>query len=491
MKRIVLPALILLIAGGQIAFGQLGVFSNEQDVGAVARAGAAKYDAEKREYLITGGGENMWMTNDEFHFVWTKVSGDFNLAADIQFPAPGGNAHRKACLMARQSLDADSAYVDIAEHGNGLTSLQFRDARGDTTHEIQLNVSAPGRVRIEKRGDIVSASFAATNGPLQVSGASCQLPFKAPFYVGLAVCAHDNKTTEQGRFSNVELETNAPGRSLAAIESTLETVSIASGDRSIIYHTAEHIEAPNWSRDGKYFLFNSGGRIYKLPVTGGTPEALDTGSETNCNNNHGVSPDGTQLAISDGSQGDRKSRVYVLPIDGGQPRQITRAGPSYWHGWSPDGKTLAYCAQRNGEFDVYTIPVKSGKEKRLTTAPGQDDGPDYSPDGKYIYFNSERSGRMQIWRMKPDGPEQEQVTSDDYDNWFPHPSPNGQWVVFLSYYQLVNPGNQDVMLRLMSLSDRKIRVLAKLYGTQGTMNVPSWSPDSKSVAFVSYQMVYR
>lgn len=204
-------ALVLLIACGQTAFGQLGVFSNEQDVGAVAKAGAAKYDADKREYLITGGGENMWTTNDEFHFVWTKVSGDFSLAADIRFPVPGGNPHRKACLMVRQSLDADSAYVDIADHGVGLTSLQFRDAQGDITHEIQLNVTAPRRVRIEKRGDFVSASFAATNEPLQVSGASYKLPFKEPFYVGLAVCAHDNKTTEQGRFSNVELETNAPG----------------------------------------------------------------------------------------------------------------------------------------------------------------------------------------------------------------------------------------------------------------------------------------
>lgn len=485
-------ALVLLIAGGQTAFGQLGVFSDEQDVGAVARAGAAKFDAGKREYLITGGGENMWMTNDEFHFVWTKVSGDFSLAADIRFPAPGGNPHRKACLMVRQSLDADSAYVDIADHGIGLTSLQFRDAPGDTTHEIQLNVSAPGRVRIEKRGDFVSASFAATNEPLQVSGASYKLPFKEPFYVGLAVCAHDDQTTEQARFSNVELETNL-WNSSPAIESTLETVPIASTDRSIVYHTAEHIEAPNWSRDGKYFLFNSGGRIYKLPVTGGTRQALDTGSETNCNNDHGISPDGTQLAISGGSQGDGKSRVYVLPIGGGQPRQITPLGPSYWHGWSPDGKTLAYCAQRDGEFDVYTIPVKSGKEKRLTTAPGLDDGPDYSPDGASIYFNSERSGLMQIWRMKPDGSEQEQVTSDDYNNWFAHPSPNGQWIVFLSYDKSVkgHPANQDVMLRLMSLSDKKIRVLAKLYGGQGTINVPSWSPDSKSLAFVSYQMVYH
>jgi TolB protein len=229
----------------------------------------------------------------------------------------------------------------------------------------------------------------------------------------------------------------------------------------------------------------------KLPVTGGTPEVVDTGTQTQCNNDHGFSPDGTQLAISDSSQGNQ-SHVYVLPATGGTPRLVTPLAPSYWHGWSPDGKTLAYCAERNGNFDIYTIPVEGGAETRLTTAPGKDDGSEYSPDGSWIYFNSERTGWMQIWKMKPDGSGQEPVTSDGYSNWFAHPSPNGQWIVFLSYAKDVkdHPANKDVMLRLMSLTDGKIRVLAKLFGGQGTINVPSWSPDSSTLAFVSYQMVY-
>jgi Tol biopolymer transport system component len=180
-----------------------------------------------------------------------------------------------------------------------------------------------------------------------------------------------------------------------------------------------------------------------------------------------------------------------LPIAGGPPKLVTEMGPSYWHGWSPDGKTLAYCAERNGEFDICTIPAGGGTETRLTDAKGLDDGPDYSPDGKWIYFNSDRTGRMQVWRMKPDGTEQEQVTKDDYNNWFPHPSPDGKWLVFLSYQPDVqgHPENKDVMLRLLSLADGKIDELAKLFGGQGTINVPSWSPDSKKLAFVSYQLV--
>jgi Tol biopolymer transport system component len=270
---------------------------------------------------------------------------------------------------------------------------------------------------------------------------------------------------------------------------TLETVPIASKDRRAIFVTTNLIEAPNWSRDGTNLFFNSKGRMYRLAVTGGEPKVIDTGFATRCNNDHGLSPDGRQFVISDQSQGDRRSRIYTLPISGGVPRLVAERAPSYWHGWSPDGATLAFCGERNGDFDVYTIPASGGAEQRLTTASGLDDGPDYSADGKFIYFNSERSGHMQIWRMKSSGAEQTQVTHDDWNNWFPHPSPDGKWIVFLSYEPTVkgHPENKDVMLRLLSLETGGIEVLAKLFGGQGTINVPSWSPDSKRLAFVSYQ----
>jgi TolB protein len=484
-----------LFANANLLFARsspLGIFSKQADIGSVAKPGSAGFDPSNGEYLIAGGGGNMWFTNDAFHFVWKKMSGDFMLTADIRWIGTNGNPHRKACLLVRQSLDPKSAYVDVAVHGVGLTSLQYREADGDTTHEIQSNISAPARVRLEKRGDYISMWLAPTGGELKPAGGYLSVPFKGKFYVGLGVCAHDNKTIEQAVFSNVELKPVSTSTNTGTIlESTLETIEVASADRRVVYHARDHIEAPNWSRDGGYFLFNSNGRICKLPVAGGTPGMLDTGGQIHCNNDHGISPDGKHLAVSDSTR-DGGSRIYVLPVSGGKPRQITPLAPSYWHGWSPDGKTLAYCAERNGEFDVYTISVEGGEETRLTTAPGLDDGPDYSPDGKYIYFNSERTGRMQIWRMKPDGSEQEQITSDDYNNWFAHPSPDGKWIVFISYAKGVkgHPANQDVMLRLMSLSDRKVHVFARLFGGQGTINVPSWSPDSKKVAFVSYQLVY-
>jgi hypothetical protein len=419
------------------------------------------------------------------------------LTADLAFPEPGKEPHRKACLVIRQSLDADSAYIDVALHGDGLTSLQFRAEKGARTHEVQSNVSAPHRLRIEKRGQYVrmyiAAGDAAGDGDLHFSGAATRITFKEPFYVGLGVCAHNKDVIEKAVFSNVELNTTlnaATGQPV--LYCALETQTIASTDRRVCYVTPTHIEASNWLPDGKTLIFNSAGRIQRIPVAGGQPETIDTGFATRCNNDHGVSPDGSRLVISDQSQGERDSLIYTLPITGGTPQLITPVGPSYWHGWSPDGKMLTYCARRDGAFGIFTIPAAGGgHETRLTTARGLDDGPEYSHDGQHIYFNSDRTGRMQIWRMRADGSSPEQVISDDYNNWFPHLSPDGRYMVFLSYDKDVtgHPPNRDVTLRLMTLSSKKIDVLARLFGGQGTLNVPCWSPDSKQIAFVTYQLL--
>ncbi len=470
-----------------------GSFQNHGDIGTVLHAGSVDYDAAKGAYTVTGSGENMWLSADAFQFAWKKVSGDVTLTADISFVGTGGNPHRKAVLMIRQSLDADSVYADVALHGSGLTSLQFRDEKGATTHEVQANITAPQRLRVEKRGDYFHMLL-GEGKELRFAAGSPRIPFQGLFYVGIGVCAHDKDAVERAVFSNVDLETSsADASNQPALYSTLETVPIASGDRRAIYVTPGRIEAPNWTPDGNWLIFNRNGRIERLPAAGGQPQTIDTGFATRCNNDHGISPDGTSLAISDQSLEEHKSIIYIVPLAGGTPRRITQHSPSYWHGWSPDGRTLAFCGERNGEFDVYTIPAAGGEETRLTTAVGLDDGPEYSPDGKYIYFNSARTGTMQIWRMQPDGNGQEQVTSDGFNNWFPHISPNGKWMVFLSYDQNVtgHPENKDVMLRVMSLGgEEKISVLAKLFGGQGTINVPSWSPDSQRLAFVSYHLLW-
>jgi hypothetical protein len=490
-QRLALLGVAFFMANMTFAEGStLGVFEAHGDVGTVGKPGSAEYDAATKSYTVGGSGENMWFATDAFHFVWKRATGDVSLAADVRFLGTGGNAHRKAALLIRQGLEPDAAYVDAVVHGDGLTSIQYRELKGGPTREIQSNVKAPRRIRIEKDGAYVVMSVAAEGEALRAAGGSFRIQLGEPFLIGLGVCAHDNAAFEKAVFSNVQTTSDKPASAgEPVLESTLETIAIASTDRRVVYHTRDHIEAPNWSRDGKTLLFNGGGLVYALPVTGGQPERIDTGFATRSNNDHGLSPDGTMIAISDQSQGDGRSIIYTLPASGGAPRQVTPRSPSYWHGWSPDGQTLAYCAERGGEYDVYTIPVVGGDERRLTTAPGLDDGPDYSPDGQWIYFNSVRTGLMQIWRMRTDGSEQRQLTADGYNDWFPHPSPDGKWIVFLSYEKDVqgHPPEKDVLLRLMPAAGGKVEVLAKLFGGQGTINVPSWSPDSTQLAFVSYR----
>jgi TolB protein len=486
-----LTLLTLVASPARAATPSLGIFQDHGDVGTVLHPGSAEYDAAQQSYTISGSGANMWFGEDDFHYLWTKVSGDVSLTADIAFLGETGDNHRKAVLMIRQSLDGNSAAVDLARHGDGLTSLQFRDAAGANTHEVQSNVSAPRTVRIEKRGDYFYAFVSGSDGKLQVAGASTKLVLTGPFYIGIGVCAHDKDAVQKAVFSNVKLESLPAATGKPVLYSVLETIPIRSTDRRVAYVAPVHFEAPNWSRDGSFFLFNSEGKMRRLALNGTEPTTIATDPQDRCNNDHGISPDGQSMAISDQSGSSQKSSIYIVPIVGGTPRQITQNSPSYWHGWSPDGKTLAFAGQRDGDFDIYTIPVGGGQETRLTTAKGLDDGPEYSPDGEYIYFNSERTGSMQIWRMKADGSAQEQVLSDETNDWFPHISPDGKWMVFLSYEKSVagHPAEKDVALNLMSMDDKKVHVLTKLFGGQGTINVPSWSPDSLKLAFVSYELL--
>ena len=513
-----------LLVLGCVGFGSvlraadapLGLFAEHADVGVPSTVGpgSIQFDDQTKTYTVLGGGQNMWSTSDHFQYVYKKVSGDVSITANLEFvgtsPETGTpDPHRKACLVIRQSLDSDSAYADAAKHGDGLTSLQWRDAKGAVTHEVQCNVVGPKRLRLEKRGNYISMSIAEGESDLRPAGGAARIDLTGEFYIGLGVSAHHTGRIEKAAFSNIEITPLAPIAGKTTLINTLETISIQSKDRRVVHVVTQptRLEAPNWVPDDtNTLLFNNNGKLYKvqaeLPGVRTTsirkpPEAVDLGSLNRINNDHGISPDGKWLAISDQSVTVGKSRpsiIYILPSTGGEPKRITGTEQSWFHGWAPDGKSIVYCAQRNKSYGIYSIPADGGAETCLITpAIGtKADGPEYSPEGQHIYFNSDRGGLMQIWRMKPDGSAAEQFSDErDSECWFPHISPNGLQMVFLTYEKGAgdHPENKEVALRLMDLKTKKTTVLAKLFGGQGTINVASWSPNSKYLAFVSYQVV--
>jgi TolB protein len=494
-------AAVLMLSSGSFAVAAdvpVGQFDGQIDVGSPKNPGSATYNAVSQEYRLSASGVNMWAERDEFHFVWKKMKGDFILRARVEFLGAGTDPHRKLGWIVRSSLDADSPYADAAVHGAGLTSLQYRRTKGATTEEVQSALTAPDVVQLERRGNAYLMSVARFGEPLTVT----ELPDLAlgdEVYVGLFLCSHNPEVVERAVFRDVRIVRPAKADFVPYhdyIGSRLEILDVATGHRQMIHDAAQPFEAPNWTRDGRALIYNSSGssagrgRLYRFDLATREPSLIDTGFAQRNNNDHVLSFDGSMIGISDQSAEDGKSTVCTLGSGGGTPKRITPVGPSYLHGWSPDGKFLVYTGGRNDEYDIYKIASDgSGSEIKLTDVKGLDDGPEYSPDGEYIYFNSTRSGTMQIWRMKPDGSSPEQVTDDEYNNWFPHLSPDGQWIAFISFPKDVSPSDhpyyKHVYLRLMPATGGPAKVIAYVYGGQGTMNVPSWSPDGTMLAFVS------
>jgi TolB protein len=395
--------------------------------------------------------------------------------------------------MARASLETSSAQVNAVVHGDGLTSLQFRRTDRTNIEEAKFDLKGADVIQLERHGNRYTMS-AAGFGERFVMREVDDLKLGDEVEVGLFVCAHSTNVLENGVFEDVRLTIPAHEGLVQYREylgSRLEVLDIETGRRQVVFRTADGIEAPNWTTDGAALIYNSQGKLFHFGLSEKTPVLLDTGFATRCNNDHVLSFDGQILGISnsDKATGD-KSAVYTLPAAGGRPRLITTNGTSYLHGFSPDGKFLIFTGERGGEFDIYRIPVAGGVETRLTTNIGLDDGSEYTPDGNYIYFNSSRTGSMQLWRMKPDGSAPEQMTQDEFNNWFPHVSRDGRRIVFLSFTKDVpaekHPYYERVYLREMPTAGGQPRVVAYLYGGQGTINVPSWNPDNRHLAFVSH-----
>ena len=491
--------MMLVCTVGASAHAALGEFEAHQDVGAPRLEGAATYNAASQSYHLSAGGTNMWGTRDEFHFAWKRLQGDFILQARVKFPGTGVDPHRKAGWIVRRSLDDDAPYIDAVAHGDGLTSLQFRRAKAGETEQIETAVKGADVLQLERRGSTYIFS-AAKYGEEFTTVQVADIDVGEVPYVGLFLCSHNPDVIEQAVFRDVRIIRPArpgfvPYRDY--IGSRLELLDLETGYRQLLYSSRQPFEAPNWTTDGTALIYNTSGsdpqhrgRLYRFDLATRQASLIDTGFAIRNNNDHVLSFDGSMLGISDQSADQGESTIYTLPSSGGTPRRVTPRTPSYLHGWSPDAKWLVYTGIRNGDADIYKIGADgSGREVRLTVAKGVDDGPEFSPDGQFIYFNSMRNGRMQIFRMRPDGSDQQSLTNDEYNNWFPHISPDGKWLVIISYVDEIAPSDHPyykrVYLRLMPANGGAAKVIAYVYGGQGTINVPSWSPDGRMLAFVS------
>ena len=501
MKFITTSLLLLVLQAAFAQHNSIGIFDTHTDIGKPKNAGTTVYDPATQNYYLSGAGYNIWFERDELQFVYKKIAGDFILTANFAFIGKGTDPHRKIGWMVRESLADNAAHMSAVTHGDGLTVLQWRVLKGAFMRDPQDEIFSSKKnyqvLQLERKGKTMILRAAQVNEPFQVIGMHPMPDMPDSVFAGLFICSHNPGVVEQARIWNVRIdrpvtEDYNPYRQ-GWIGSRLETMAIAGGERKVIYESKTGFEAPNWFPDGKKLLFNQGGSLYTIPVEGGTPEKLNTGETNKLNNDHGISFDRKKIAISHQRPGmpGNGSTIYVLPIEGGIPTLVTERTPSYFHGFTADSKEVLYVAQRDSAvYNIFKSNIDKPKEVQLTfNSSGHVDGPEASPDGKYIYFNGSQTGTMHIYRMKPDGSGKEQLTFDEYNNWFPHISPDGRWMVFISFLPDINPNDHPpykrVMLRLMPVAGGAPKVIAYMYGGQGTLNVASWSPDSKQIAFVS------
>lgn len=499
--RYLLPCLLILIVAFAVSLTHqqshdLGIFENTLDIGNVTQEGSASYNPKTGEYTLIGSGENMWFDSDEFRYLWATVQGDFILRAEVEFVGEGVDPHRKIGWTVRNTLSPNSAMVNAAVHGDGLPSLQYRKTAGAETMENVSSDSLPNVVELSRIDGTFIMKTAKKGEPFTIVEVA-DVELRNEVFAGIYISAHNEDAVEKAVFRNVRITKPAPADLVPYrqyLGSRLEVLDIDTGIQKVLYTSEHSIQAPNWTVDGERLIYNSNGYLYNYWLDDGKIDLLNTGFATNNNNDHVLSFDGTQLAISHHNPEDNNySTIYMLPVVGSDhPKQVTQSGlgASYLHGISPDNQTVLFTGNRNGKYDIYAADVNTMEETQLTDTPGLDDGSEYSPDGKYIYFNSNRTGTMQIWRMEADGSNPTQLTFDEnFNDWFPHISPDGNKMVFISYGTDVASGDhpfyKNVTLRMMPVEGGDPEIIAYLYGGQGTINVPSWSPDSKKIAFVS------
>ncbi|HTV21731.1 MAG TPA: hypothetical protein VMG12_23740, partial [Polyangiaceae bacterium] len=478
----------------------LGVFEHHRDVGEPQIPGNAVYDSNGQSYALMGAGVSRSGALDQFHFIGKKLAGDFIVQATLRFVGSGKSPRRKVGIIARETLSSTSRYVAASVQGDTRTALEHRANDAGAASQLELSSFHPTEIQLSRTGN--RFTFSAAVFGENYKSVSHDVALGADVHVGLFICSQEEGVVEQAVFSNVRVVVPAAPDFKPYSDylgSHLEVMDVATGLRKVLHSEPGSIQAPNWTLDDQLLYNSAEGVMYGYDIATGGIAELNTGACRQNNNDHVLSFDGKMLALSNyvaNRAGERRSVAFVLPVSGSdEPKQITSpdAGHAFLHGWSPDGKKLVFTGGRKGETghyrNLWAVDVETKLETSLTPPGTLDDGPEYTPDGKYIYFNSVRTGTMQIWRMRPDGSEPEQITFDEYNDWFPHISPDGKWLVYIAFPTDMDPWThpfyRQCYIRLMPTSGGVPRTIAYIYGGQGSMNTPCWSPDSQRIAFVS------
>jgi len=422
----------------------------------------------------------------------------------VRFWGGGPRPRRTLGITARDALVGSSRHAAACVHGDELTTLEHRATDGGATARVEVSSFHPTDIQLARVGN--RFTFSAAVFGENYKSVSHDLALGDEAYVGLFVCSHAENAVERAVFSNVRvIIPAAPDFKPYSdyLGSHLEVMDVATGLRTILHSEPGSIQAPNWTLDDKLIYNSAAGVMYTYDIATGKVAELDTGPCRQNNNDHVLSFDGKMLALSNylpastpAAGESRRSVAFILPVSGSAaPKQITSpdVGHTYLHGWSPDGKKLVFTGGRKGETghyrNLWSVDVDTKVETALTPPGTLDDGPEYTPDGKYIYFNSVRTGTMQIWRMRPDGSHPEQVTFDEYNDWFPHISPDGKWIVYIAFPTDMDPWThpfyRQCYIRLMPTAGGVPKTIGYIYGGQGSMNTPGWSPDGKRIAFVT------
>jgi len=208
MRALLLSCLLAASAFAQTE--KLGAFTNSDDVGAPPLKGSAEFDASTGQYRITGSGADIWGKADQFHFLWREISGDFAVTATAQFLTEGIE-HRKAVIMLRKTVDTDSPFIQLAIHGNGMPSVQFRNTKADNTNTVDLPIEGPGtfKLKLVRQGATVTVWLAKNGAALRELGHTSNA-LGSPVLVGLGVSSHTVAASNTVLFSDVSVEPLAP-----------------------------------------------------------------------------------------------------------------------------------------------------------------------------------------------------------------------------------------------------------------------------------------